>query len=73
MSEFVVVDASVAFKWLVEEENTDKATALIRLWNEKGTQLAAPRLMPLRSVQCSTPTGCRGNLQWRLRQASCRT
>ena len=46
MSEFVVVDASVAFKWLVEEENSDKATALTRLWDDEGTQLAAPSLMP---------------------------
>ena len=46
MSEFVVVDASIAFKWLVEEENSDKATALTRLWNNQGAQLAAPRLMP---------------------------
>ena len=46
MSELVVVDASVAFKWLVEEENSDKATALTRLWDDEGTQLAAPSLMP---------------------------
>ena len=46
MSEFVVVDASVAFKWLVEEENSDKATALTRLWDDEGVQLAAPPLMP---------------------------
>ena len=30
MSEFVVADASLAFKWLVEEENSDKATAIAR-------------------------------------------
>ena len=46
MNEFVVVDASVTFKWLVEEENSDKATALTRLWDNQGAQLAAPRLMP---------------------------
>ena len=46
MSEFLVVDASVAFKWLVEEENSDKATALTRLWDDEGTRLAAPSLMP---------------------------
>ena len=46
MSGFVVVDASVAFKWLVEEEHSDKATALTRHWDDQGTQLAAPPLMP---------------------------
>ena len=60
-------------KWLVEEENTDKATALIRLWNEKGTQLAAPRLMPFEACNALHRRVVEGNLQWRLRQASCRT
>lgn len=46
MSDFVVVDASVAFKWLVEEENSDKATALTRLWDDEGTQPMAPPIMP---------------------------
>ncbi len=46
MSDFVVVDASVAFKWLVEEEHSDKATALARIWDDAGTRLAAPHLMP---------------------------
>lgn len=46
MSEFVVVDASVAFKWLVEEEHSDKATALVRLSDDNGIQLAAPAIMP---------------------------
>ena len=46
MSEFVVVDASIAFKWLVEEEHSDKATALVRLWDDNGMQLAAPSIMP---------------------------
>lgn len=45
MSEYVVVDASVAFKWLVEEEHSDKATALTRLWDDEGRRLAAPQLM----------------------------
>lgn len=45
MSEYVVVDASVAFKWLVEEEHSDKATALVRLWDDEGSRLAAPQLM----------------------------
>ena len=46
MSEFVVADASLAFKWLVEEENSDKATAIARLWSDQGLSLAAPCFMP---------------------------
>ena len=45
MSEYVVVDASVAFKWLVEEEHSDKATALVRRWDDEGSRLAAPQLI----------------------------
>lgn len=46
VSKFVVVDASVAFKWLVEEEYSDRATALTRHWADEGIQPAAPPLMP---------------------------
>ena len=46
VSEFVGVDASLAFKWLVEEENSDRATGLARHWDDQGSQLAAPQLMP---------------------------
>ena len=45
MSEYVVVDASVAFKLLVEEELSDRATALVRRWDDGGSRLAAPQLM----------------------------
>ncbi len=62
MSDFVVVDASVAFKWLVEEENSDKATALTRLWDDHGTQP-----MP------STDGSCEKILCWKSRKSSCRT
>lgn len=46
MSEFVVVDASLAVKWLVEEEYSDRATALTRLWDEQGIQPVGPSLLP---------------------------
>lgn len=46
MSEFVVADASLAFKWLVEEENSEKATAIARFWDGQGLRLAAPCFMP---------------------------
>ena len=41
----VVVDASLAIKWLVSEENSDKARAISRSWANAGIQAAAPYLM----------------------------
>ena len=32
MSEFVVVDASLALKWLLEEDDSDQAQALLESW-----------------------------------------
>lgn len=46
MSGFVVVDASLTFKWLVAEEDSERATALLRLWARDGKRLAAPHLLP---------------------------
>ena len=45
MSEFVVVDASVFFKWLVEDENSDDATFLTWYGSDVGIQPAALTLM----------------------------
>ena len=47
MADFVVVDASLAVKWLVVEEYTKEANALAALWDEQGTQLVALHLMPM--------------------------
>ena len=44
MSGFVVVDASLAFKWLVREEHTDKALAILRTWHNEEVTPAAPHL-----------------------------
>ena len=46
MSSFVVVDASLAFKWLVREEHTDKALAILREWQSEDVVPAAPHLLP---------------------------
>ena len=46
MSGFVVVDASLAFKWLVREEHTDKALAILREWLDEEVTPAAPHLLP---------------------------
>ena len=47
MNGYVVVDASLACKWLVKEIHTAEANALGRLWNSQGTRIAAPYLMPV--------------------------
>ena len=46
MSGFAVVDASLAFKWLVREEHTDKALAILRVWHNEDVTPAAPHLLP---------------------------
>ena len=43
----VVVDASLAVKWLVKEEYSDQAIDLARFWESEGTKPAAPYLMPV--------------------------
>lgn len=45
MSSFVVVDASLTLKWLVAEEDSERATALLRAWGRDGKRLAAPHLL----------------------------
>ena len=47
MSGLVVVDASLAVKWLVPEVHSDKAYTLARSWAAEGTQPIAPYLMPV--------------------------
>ena len=45
MDDVVVVDTSLVFKWLMEEEDSDRALALVNRWNHEGVQIAAPHLM----------------------------
>ena len=40
-----VVDASLAVKWLVEEEDSEKAHALSNHWADSGVKVAAPYVM----------------------------
>ena len=62
MSGLVVVDASLAFKWLVSEENSDKARALSRSWADEGIQAAAPYLMPVEVTNALHRRVARGDL-----------
>ena len=45
MNDLVVVDASLAVKWLVEEEGSDTAARLARFWDNAGIQLVGPYLL----------------------------
>jgi predicted nucleic acid-binding protein len=43
----VVVDASLAFKWLVKEDRSDEARSVARSWEGRGVRTAAPHFMPV--------------------------
>src|SRR5579871_6327346 len=45
MSVEVVVDTSVALKWVLYESDTPKAQALLDEWNEKAVKIFAPSLL----------------------------
>ena len=45
MSDYVVVDASLAVKWLVDEDDSDVAEALKDKWALEGVQIAALPLL----------------------------
>ena len=47
VSGVVVVDASLAVKWLVREVHSDKAYALARSWAQEEVYPMAPYLMPV--------------------------
>lgn len=47
MNGSVVIDASLAVKWLVNEVHTESAFALARSWARSGTHPIAPYLMPV--------------------------
>ena len=44
MNGIVVVDASLAFKWLVREENSDRAQAISRSWADDGVSVGSVSL-----------------------------
>ena len=46
MNGFDVVDASLAVKWLVEEDDSDKAHAVLQTWVAQDITRIAPQLMP---------------------------
>ena len=44
--QFVVVDASLAVKWLIDEDYSDLAKSLAQSWAAQGIRLSAPQLLP---------------------------
>ena len=62
MSETVVVDASLAAKWLIEEEDSDRAHALLRAWVSRDINRAAPYLMPFEVANILHRRVARGEL-----------
>jgi predicted nucleic acid-binding protein len=45
MRDIVVVDASIALKWVIKESDSDKAQALLDEWSNRKTILLAPALI----------------------------
>ena len=62
MSGLVVVDASLAIKWLVREEYTDKALAILRAWYDDEVTPAAPHLLPFEVANALHRKVLRGQL-----------
>ena len=62
MSGFVVVDASLAVKWLVREEHTDKALAILQAWNNEEVTPSAPHLLPFEVANALHRKVVRGQL-----------
>ena len=62
MSGLVVVDASLAFKWLVKEEHSDEALAIAQYWNSQDVTPTAPHLMPVEVANALYKRVVRGEL-----------
>ncbi len=57
----VVVDASLAVKWLVEEDDSDKAHAVLQSWVARDVTRIAPHRMPFEVVNALHRRVLRGN------------
>ena len=58
----VVVDASLAVKWLVEEDDSDKAHAVLQSWVARDVTRIAPHLMPFEVANALHRRVLRGEL-----------
>ena len=57
-----MVDASLAAKWLLDEDNSDRARALARKWAADGTLPVAPYLLPIEVANVLHRRVVRGDL-----------
>ena len=62
MNGSVVVDASLAVKWLVEEDDSDRAHAALQSWVAQGITCIAPHLMPFEVANALHRRVLRGEL-----------
>ena len=62
MSGSVVVDASLVVKWLVEEDDSDKAHATLQSWVARDVTRIAPHLMPFEVANALHRRVLRGEL-----------
>ena len=62
MNGSVVVDASLAVKWLIEEDDSDKAHATLQSWVAQDIARLAPRLMPFEVANALHRRVLRGEL-----------
>ena len=62
MNGSVVVDASLAVKWLVEEDDSDKAHAVLQSWVAQDITRIAPHLMPFEVANALHRRVLRGEL-----------
>ena len=62
MNGSVVVDASLVVKWLVEEEDSDRAHAVLRSWVTRDVTRIAPHLLPFEVANALHRRVLRGEL-----------
>ena len=62
MSGSVVVDASLAVKWLVEEDDSDRAHAVLQSWVTQDITRIAPHFMPFEVANALHRRVLRGEL-----------
>ena len=63
MSQYVVVDASVAVEWLVEEEDSDEAHAALQSWVAQDITRTVPYLLPFEVTNALHRRVARGELR----------
>ena len=67
MNGIVVVDASLVFKWLVSEENSDLAQSISRSWANNEIQAAVSYLMPVEVANALHRRVCGVSWPWKTR------